>query len=163
MPEQSRDSPAAALSRVLGPLRRAVLRATRTAEALPDLPEAHIEILRAVVDQPGMSPQTIAEQLRLARPTVSNLMKTMRRADLIELTRDDNDARRVYVTATRAAKGLLRRYDAASEEILTAALSTLSAAERSAVVAAIPALSKLRSALAAPHDSNGRHRQERGQ
>jgi DNA-binding MarR family transcriptional regulator len=150
--KQSGDSPAAALSRILGPLRRAVLRATRTAEALPDLPEAHIEILRAVVDQPGMSPPAIAEHLKLARPTVSNLMKTMRRADLIELTRDEDDARRVYVSATRTAKGLLRRYDAASEDILTTALSTLSPAERKAIEAAIPALSKLQSIVAAPRD-----------
>jgi DNA-binding MarR family transcriptional regulator len=150
--KQSGDNAAAALSRILGPLRRAVLRATRTAEALPDLPEAHIEILRAVVEKPGLSPPAIAEQLKLARPTVSNLMKTMRRADLIELTRDEDDARRVYVSATRAAQGLLRRYDKASEEILSAALSTLTPAERAAVEAAIPALSKLQSVLAAARD-----------
>ncbi len=80
-------------------------------------------------------------------------MKTMRRADLIELTRDEDDARRVYVSATRTAKGLLRRYDAASEDILTTALSTpLSPAERKAIEAAIPALSKLQSIAAAPRD-----------
>jgi DNA-binding MarR family transcriptional regulator len=140
---------AAALSRTLGPLRRAVLRATRLAEDLPDLPEAHIEVLRTVADTPGMGPPAIAEQLRLARPTVSNLMKTMQRADLVELTRDADDARRVHVTATATALELLRRYDAASEAILTSAMNQLSTDERRAVAAAVPALSKLRSILAA--------------
>ena len=104
-------SNAAALSRTLGPLRRAVLRATRLAEDLPDLPETHIEVLRTVADTPGLGPPAIAEHLRLARPTVSNLMKTMQRAHLIELTRDVDDARRVHVTATATALELLRRYD----------------------------------------------------
>jgi DNA-binding MarR family transcriptional regulator len=140
---------AAALSRTLGPLRRAVLRATRLAEDLPDLPEAHIEVLRTVADAPGMGPPAIAEQLRLARPTVSNLMKTMQRAHLVELTRDADDARRVHVTATAAALELLRRYDAASEKILTAAMNELNPDERRAVAAAVPALTKLRSILAA--------------
>jgi len=142
-------SNAAALSRTLGPLRRAVLRATRLAEDLPDLPETHIEVLRTVADTPGLGPPAIAEQLRLARPTVSNLMKTMQRAHLIELTRDVDDARRVHVTATANALELLRRYDAASEAILTAAMNELDPDERAAAAAAVPALAKLCSILSA--------------
>jgi len=142
-------SNAAALSRTLGPLRRAVLRATRLAEDLPDLPETHIEVLRTVADTPGLGPPAIAEQLRLARPTVSNLMKTMQRAHLIELTRDVDDARRVHVTATATALELLRRYDTASEAILTAAMNELDPAERAAAAAAVPALAKLCSILSA--------------
>jgi DNA-binding MarR family transcriptional regulator len=142
-------SNAAALSRTLGPLRRAVLRATRLAEDLPDLPETHIEVLRTVADTPGLGPPAIADQLRLARPTVSNLMKTMQRAHLIELTRDGDDARRVHVTATATALELLHRYDAASEAILTAAMNQLDPDERAVVAAAVPALAKLRSILSA--------------
>lgn len=44
------DTAAAELSRLLGPLRRAVLRTTRSAEDLPDLPEAQIELLRVLTD-----------------------------------------------------------------------------------------------------------------
>lgn len=149
MPNASDHGVAAALSHTLGPLRRAVLRSTRLAEDLPDLPEAHIEVLRTVAESPGMGPPAIAEQLRLARPTVSNLMKTMQRAHLINLTRDVEDARRVHVTATAAALELLRRYDGASAAILHAAMDELSADEQRAVAAAVPALAKLRSILAA--------------
>jgi DNA-binding MarR family transcriptional regulator len=145
----SRDlGTAAALSRVLGPLRRAVLRATRTAEGLPDLPDTHIEILRTVADSPAITPGAIADRLGLARPTVSNLIQTMRREDLLTLARNNDDARLVHVNVTAFAAGLLNRYDAASERILSAAMEQLTAKERAAVTAAVPALVRLQSKLA---------------
>src|ERR1700738_936139 len=94
------QSTSAELSRVLGPLRRAVLRATRAAEDLPDLPDAHIEILRAVADRPAITPRAIADQLGLARPTVSNQLHAMKRDGLVSLARSDTDARVVHVTVT---------------------------------------------------------------
>lgn len=140
---------AAALSRTLGPLRRAVLHATRAAEGLPDLPDTHIEVLRTVADAPAISPRVIADRLGLARPTVSNLIQTMRRDGLLTLIRNDDDARVVHVTVTDFAAGLLSRYDRTSEEILSAALAELKVKERAAVTAAVPALAKLQRALAA--------------
>jgi DNA-binding MarR family transcriptional regulator len=143
-------SSAAALSRALGPLRRAVLRATRAAEGLPDLPDTHIEVLRAVVDSPAISPKTIADRLGLARPTVSNLIQAMKREGLIALTRNEDDARVVHVTATGLALQLLNRYDTASEALLDRALGELTPRDRSAIAAALPALSALQAILAAP-------------
>jgi len=140
-------STAAALSRVLGPLRRAVLRATRSAADLPDLADPHIEMLRVVADQPGISPNAIASQLRLARPTVSNSMQTLRHAGLITVRHSEADSRRVHVSLTKRAEHLLGRYDAVSEEILTSALDKLTPTERAAVAAALPALSKLQITL----------------
>lgn len=142
-----KPSAAAALSRILGPLRRAVLRATRAAEELPDLPDTHIEILRAVAATPAITPKAIAEQLGLARPTVSNLIQAMRRAGLLFLERDDDDARLVHVSATDFAAELLRRYDSASEQILRAAMKELAPAERAAIDAALPALTRLQTIL----------------
>jgi DNA-binding MarR family transcriptional regulator len=154
------DSPshttAAALSRVLGPLRRAVLHATRAAEGLPDLPDTHIEILRAVADSPAISPRVIADRLGLARPTVSNLIQTMKREGLLTLIRNDDDARVVHVTVTDFAAGRLSRYDKTSEHILSAALGELTVKERAAVTAAVPALAKLQSILAAPRHIDAR-------
>lgn len=143
-------STAAVLSRVLGPLRRAVLRATRAAEGLPDLPDTHIEVLRVVADSPAITPRTLSDRLGLARPTVSNLIHTMKREGLLTLVRSDDDARIVHVTATDFAVGLLRRYDIASEHIVSAALNELTPAQRAAVAAAVPALSQLQAILGAP-------------
>jgi DNA-binding MarR family transcriptional regulator len=126
-----------------------VLQATRTAEGLPDLPDTRVEILRTVADTPGISPRVIADRLGLARPTVSNLIQTMRRDGLLTLVRNDDDARVVHVTLTDFAAGLLNRYDKTSEEILSSALAELTVRERAAVTAAVPALVKLQHALAA--------------
>ena len=63
---------------------------------------------------------------------------------------DDDDARVVHVTATNLAKKLLGRYDAASEEILSNALSGLTVKERAAVTTALPALCRLQAILTAP-------------
>jgi DNA-binding MarR family transcriptional regulator len=141
--DESAASTAAALSRMLGPLRRAVLRATRAAEGLPDLPDTYIEILRAVAGSPDISPRAIADRLGLARPTVSNLIQRMKREGLLNLVRNADDARVVHVTVTDVAAGLLSRYDTASERIVSAALDQLAARERSAVTAAMPALTHL--------------------
>src|SRR5437588_692783 len=90
-------------------------------------------MLRVVADQPGISPNAIATQLRLARPTVSNSMQALRHAGLIAVRHSDADSRRVHVSLTEKAEHLLGRYDAVSEEILTAALDKLTATERDVV------------------------------
>jgi DNA-binding MarR family transcriptional regulator len=104
-------------------------------------------MLRIVADQPGISPNAIATQLRLARPTVSYSMQTLRHAGLITVRHSEADSRRVHVSLTKRAEHLLGRYDAVSEEILTAALDKLTPTERAAVAAALPALSKLQITL----------------
>ncbi|WP_292988579.1 MarR family winged helix-turn-helix transcriptional regulator [Mycobacterium sp.] len=147
MADLSRPSTAAELSRILGPLRRVVLRATRATAGLPDLPDAHIEILRTVASDPEITPRAIADRLGLARPTVSNVIQTMKRDRLLALNRSDDDARVVHVTVTRHAARLLQRYDTASERLLSEALGQLTASHRAAITAAIPALIALQSAL----------------
>jgi DNA-binding MarR family transcriptional regulator len=125
-----------------------VLRATRAAEGLPDLPDTHIEILRTVADCPDISPRAIADRLGLARPTVSNLIQTMKRDGLLTLVRNADDARVVHVTVTDFAAELLSRYDTTSERIVSAALNQLTPKERAAVAAAVPALTQLQAILA---------------
>lgn len=150
MTRSKNDSAAAALSPLLGPLRRAVLRATRTVEGLPDLPEAHIEILRTVAAQPGITAGGIAERLGLARPTVSNLIQALKRDGLLTLDRGERDARVVHVSATDRAADLLSRYDGASRRIVAEALAQLTAEDRAAITAAVPALARLQAILSAP-------------
>lgn len=142
------DHMAAALGRELGPLRRAVSRAVRASEGLPDLPDNQIEVLRATVAEPGLNTVGIASRLQLARPTVSNLLNGMRRAGLVELRRREDDARAVEVFATATATSLLSRFDAASAAVIAEALDALSVRERNALAAALPALSRLNAVFA---------------
>ena len=135
------------LGRELGPLRRAVSRATRAADGLPDLPENQIEILRTVAAQPGIGTSAIAARIQLSRPTVSNLLATMRRAGLIDLTRPRADGRLVEASATEAALSLLDRFDRASEVVIREALAQLSPAQQRSLGSAMPAIAAMNDVL----------------
>ena len=134
----------ARLSGVISPLRRGLLRAARTAEHLPEIPDAQVEVLRALPVGAVRSPAEIAEELSLSRPTVSNLLRAMEAADLIVRETDPHDRRRVAVRASARAATLLRRFDQASETLLAAAIASLPDADRTALAAALPSLERLR-------------------
>lgn len=133
----------AQLSALLGPLRRAVLRRTRAAEDLPDLPEAQIELLRLLVATGGVAPSRAAAELNVAQSTISNLLRTMTSDDLVERLPTPGDGRGAMLVASARARELLDRYDRASAAMLRETLARLSAADRRAVESAVPALWRL--------------------
>lgn len=147
---------ASGLGGLLGPLRRAVLRSTRNAEGLPDLPEAQIELLRALAAAPdGLSPGAAAARLRIAPSTVSNLVRAMSAARLVERLRPEHDQRTVVLTASDRALELLRRYDRASTAALTRVVEELPCADRASLESALPALHRLVEALEAADPGRG--------
>lgn len=147
---------ASGLGGLLGPLRRAVLRSTRNAEGLPDLPEAQIELLRALAAAPdGLSPGAAAARLRIAPSTVSNLVRAMSAARLVERLRPEHDQRTVVLTASDRALELLRRYDRASTAALTRVVEELPPADRASLESALPALHRLVEALEAADPGRG--------
>lgn len=138
---------AADLSRLLGPLRREVMRASRSVGELPDLPDAQIEVLRALTALGEATPGAIAAELGLARSTVSNLVKVMTAAGLIDRRLSDGDGRSTTLSASATADTLLARYDVASAAVIDEAFSHLSAVDRNRLKAAIPALQRLHHGL----------------
>jgi DNA-binding MarR family transcriptional regulator len=138
---------AAGLGRVISPLRRSLLRVARTAERLPEVPDAQIEVLRALPAGTDRSPGELAETLGLSRPTVSNLLRDMERADLVARRTHPDDGRRVLVAASDHALDLLVRFDRASLATLAAALDRLEPADRDALAAALGALERLRDVI----------------
>ncbi|OBJ83274.1 MarR family winged helix-turn-helix transcriptional regulator [Mycobacterium sp. 1245852.3] len=138
---------AAELGRLIGPLRRAVL-ATRHAEGLPDLPEAQIELLRALQQAGTATPGEISTRLRAAPSTVSNLVRTMTAAGLVVRTQSATDLRNVYLSLSPAACEMLDRYDRVSTTALRDAMDRLSPRYRKALEAALPAIAELITALA---------------
>ncbi|MEU9443533.1 MarR family winged helix-turn-helix transcriptional regulator [Streptomyces sp. NPDC048304] len=154
------DEVALELGRLLGPLRRAVFRATRSVEGLPELPEAQIELLRVLAAEGALAPREAAARLRIAPSTVSNLVKAMAAAALVERTPDPHDARAVVLTPSSRALDLLARYDRASTSALSRAVGALPAADRETLAAALPVLEGLVPAVevqaADAADRNGR-------
>ncbi|MGV9680140.1 MarR family winged helix-turn-helix transcriptional regulator [Nocardia sp. NPDC003482] len=141
-------SPEAQLSALLGPLRRAVLRQTRAAADLPDLPEAQIELLRLLVATDGLPPGRASSELKVAQSTISNLVRAMTTAGLIERRPLPSDGRGALLVASPRARDLLARYDRASSAMLREILGDLPAADRRAIEDALPALRRLLAALA---------------
>jgi DNA-binding MarR family transcriptional regulator len=142
---------AARLAAVISPLRRTLLAAARDAEHLPDIPDAQVEIIRALPRDTASSPGELAERLGLSRPTVSNLLTVMENNGLVERRPRPGDRRHVEVVVTAKALDLFDRFDRASGDLVAAAAGTLTDADRAVLAAALPVLERLRDALSTPH------------
>ncbi|MGR0319835.1 MarR family winged helix-turn-helix transcriptional regulator [Agromyces sp. ZXT2-3] len=138
---------AARLAAVVSPLRRALLGAARRREGLPELPDAQIEVIRALPGGTVASPSELADSLGLGRSTVSNLLNRMERDGLVARTPRVGDGRGVEVVASARAIDLFERFDRASAAIVADAASALPAEDRAALDAALPALERLRDVL----------------
>lgn len=131
------------LGRLLGPLRRAVLRRTRALAELPDLPDAQIEVLRLLERTPGLGVNDVAGRLRIASSTVSNLLRSLISDGLIERKPSPTDLRAVRLYPSAQALKLLRRYDKVSHSILDDAIARLDAQDQKALQHATRALARL--------------------
>lgn len=146
---------------VVTALRRAVRRRTRERIGVPALPAAQVELLRAVQDQPGVGVAGAARRLRLAENSVSTLVRTAVADGYLRRTPDPADRRVARLELTDAAHERLRRWRAVRAGVVDAALAHLDAADHEALVAAVPALTRLLDAVEAidphddPHDDQG--------
>ncbi len=131
------------LGRLLGPLRRAVVRRTRALGELPDLAEAQIELLRLLEREPGLGVGEVAARLRVAPSTVSNVLRSLAPEALVERTPSPSDMRAVRLYPSTNALKLLHRYDKVSRAILAEAIAQLNMADRKALQRATPALARL--------------------
>lgn len=143
----------ARLAAVISPLRRTLLAAARAAEHLPEIPDAQIEVIRALPGGTVATSGELAARLGLNRSTVSNLLTAMEAAGLVARRQHTGDRRRVEIVATAKALDLFDRFDLASATLVDAAAATLPAGDRAALAAALPALERLRDALAARYSA----------
>lgn len=134
---------AGSLAHQLGPLRRAVLRASRSAADLPDIPDAQIELMRALAAAGDNTPSDLADSLGLARSTVSNLISQLEREQLVERHLVAGDGRRTRVALTPLAQARLRTFDESATRVLAEALRGLDPGDVAAITAALPALDRL--------------------
>jgi DNA-binding MarR family transcriptional regulator len=93
----------------------------------------------------------VATRLRVAPSTVSNLVRAMTAAGLVERKPSSTDLRTVTLVASPHALDLLSRYDRVSAEALRRALAALPPDSRQAIDEALPALTELIEALEEQH------------
>lgn len=135
------------LAAVVSPLRRRLLGAARSRDHLPDLPDAQIEVIRALPAGTVLAPSALADRLGVQRSTISNLLKAMERSGLVVRRAASGDGRGVEVQASDRALDVFARFDRAAAEVVADAAAGLGPADRAAIAAAIPALERLRDAL----------------
>jgi DNA-binding MarR family transcriptional regulator len=126
----------------IGRVKRAMRHRMRL-ELGASLPEAQLELMRLVRLEPGLRVQDAAGGLGVAPNTVSTLVKQLTAAGMLERRPDRADGRvtRLFLTTAARARWALRRDR--RESVVRGALGQLTADERAAIAAALPALNRL--------------------
>ncbi|MDR1807930.1 MAG: MarR family winged helix-turn-helix transcriptional regulator [Propionibacteriaceae bacterium] len=84
--------------------------------------EAQVTILRLVTLRDGLTPAQLADELHVARSTVSNLLKGLIRDRLVERRTDPHDARVVTIGATAKGRDILQTFRQDRTDALRTAL-----------------------------------------
>ena len=110
-------------------------------------PMSHREILGYIAEHPGTRTSDIAEALRLAPNTISGVVSALVEGGYVSRRQNPKDRRSVTLRLTAEASELLRGRRERHLETVHLALERLSADERDAIRAALPALEALRDTL----------------
>jgi DNA-binding MarR family transcriptional regulator len=132
-----------ALLSAISLVHRMARRAVRQAWEQDPLPPAQSELLRLAASRPGITVADAAQELRLAPNTVSTLVGKLTAAGLLTRSRDAQDARIALLAITDAAAERFTQWRDLRSDLAEQALAGLSAADRRALAAALPALLRL--------------------
>jgi DNA-binding MarR family transcriptional regulator len=134
---------AAELLAALGAIRRLARRAVRSSADAGALPPARSELLRLAARRPGISVAEAAQELRLAPNSVSTMVSRLTADGLLTRGRVAADGRAVRLTVTDKGAARVGQWRDIRAEVAGHALERLPAADRRAIVAAVPALTRL--------------------
>lgn len=104
---------------------------------------AQVEILQRLREEPGLRIIDLATRHRLANNTVSVLVQQLVVAGLVARTAHPDDRRAVRLELTGQGWSTLQQWQQAHEHRLELAIGCLTQLDRDAVLAALPALSRL--------------------
>lgn len=137
----------AALLDASGTLRRVLRARMRSAWPYDDLPVGQLDLLRLLVESPGLSVNQAADRLALAPNSVSTMVRGMIDAGLVERRSDPADARTARLFPSAHAAARLRRWRARRAQLLAAALPRLDG-DHDWLDAAVAAVERLTAILA---------------
>ena len=141
-PAERARAEAAELLAAIGAVRRVARRAVRTAYADP-LPPARSELLRLAARRPGIGVAEAAAELRLAPNSVSTMVSQLAEDGLVSRGRGASDGRSVRLTVTDEGAARIEQWRDIRTDLASRAIEQLPETDRRAIVAAIPALSRL--------------------
>jgi DNA-binding MarR family transcriptional regulator len=122
---------------------QSLVRATRRAGHLPALPESQIAVLRVLSHSGGSTPAQLADDLQLARPTISNVLRDLTADGLVERRPSPADGRSVLLAPTDRAEEILNAFRQGRSEVMARAFAGLPADDQAAIAAALPSLTRL--------------------
>ena len=135
------------LAEVIARLRRALRRGARVADPSNRLAVAQLEVLSAVTEQPGVRPGHLARQLHMRPNTMTTIVNALSAQGMVARVSSAGDRRAIELTATHAGHQAVLTWQATNAAVLHLALSTLTAPQRRALGAAVPALDALARAI----------------
>lgn len=136
------SSPGEQLAHLLPEVWRALHRATGAPGTLP-ASEAQVQILRKLCIFGRISPAQLAVELKLARPTVSNLVGQLVADGMVRREPSVADRRSVLLEATERGLEALRAFRRHRAEVLDEALDEMPALARNQILTALPSLGSL--------------------
>ena len=142
-PEPGRKGLAEELSELLSGLHRTVRRHVRSQLALEPLSGAQGELLRLVVERPGISVSAAAKELRLAGNSVSTQVQQLSRLGYLSRETSPTDRRGAVLLATPAGRERLSIWADERAELFDRQLRRLTEQDVEALAAALPALRAL--------------------
>nr|WP_028932728.1 MarR family transcriptional regulator [Pseudonocardia spinosispora] len=128
-------------------LRRVTRRRLRLVVGNPRLRGAQLELLQLVEAEPGIGVAAAARALHLAGNSVSTLVNQLSEAGLLHRAVDPADRRAARLALTEKAQSRLDSWRRERGRLVGSALDRLSAADRDAIDAALPALHRLMTEL----------------
>ncbi|MFJ6084847.1 MarR family winged helix-turn-helix transcriptional regulator [Streptomyces sp. NPDC092369] len=120
-----------------------LLRRRLRSQIAPQLRGAEVELLRLVVNRPGIGISDAAKDLHLASNSVSTLVNQLSRQGYLVRETDPADRRAARLLPTPAAHARLDEWRKRRAELVRGGLAGLGEAHREALQAAIPALRAL--------------------
>ena len=127
----------------MGAVRRVARRAVRNSAVADPLPPARSELLHLAARRPGIGVAEAAAELHLAPNSVSTMVSKLAEDGLLSRGRVASDGRSVRLTVTEAGAARVSQWRDIRTDLTGRALARLSPADRQAVNAAIPALTRL--------------------
>ncbi|MER5216308.1 MarR family winged helix-turn-helix transcriptional regulator [Streptomyces sp. NPDC002838] len=124
-------------------VQRLIRRRVRREMPDPPLRGAEVELLRLVVDRPGIGISDAAKDLYLASNSVSTLVNQLSRQGYLVRETDPADRRAARLLPMPAAEARLREWRTRRADLVRDQVSRLDEADREALRAAVPALRKL--------------------
>lgn len=137
-------------------VQRLIRRRLRRDMPVPQLRGAEVELLRLVVERPGIGISDAAKELSLAGNSVSTLVNQLGRQGYLVRETHPADRRAARLLPTPAAEARLTEWRTRRADLVRRQVSRLDEPDRETLLAAIPALRRLADTLRDEPDEEAR-------